>query len=313
MTNLAPEFRAEETLNFSQIKGFTLQADSTGLGWSSLYVSHQSEAPYTASLSGKPVILVSALDVGPVRANVAVAQSSEHLRAVSGAVSIVPDMHDLHVDLVSAIKTTHVYVKRSLFDEVAGSVVKSDPQAIIIRPRMGVSDPFLHNLCNEAREALQGNPEFSALYVEHLARILCAYLIRKYSTAVEQPVSASDRELGSRTLSVIRDFIEAHLDEPVTINDIADQVKLGPDQLSRRFKITTGMTLYQFVIRSRIDAAQRLLRETDTPIALIALECGFGDQVSFTRSFKKVTGSTPGAFRSNNEEILISVDTRRRR
>ena len=59
-----------------------------------------------------------------------------------------------------------------------------------------------------------------------------------------------------------------------------------------------GLTPSQFIAKTRIAAASRLLRETEQSIADIALACGFYDQSAFTRTFRAMTGVTPTQFRS---------------
>ena len=61
-----------------------------------------------------------------------------------------------------------------------------------------------------------------------------------------------------------------------------------------------GITAAQLVIKTRIDAARRMLRESAAPIARIALACGYCDQSAFTRQFKAVTGLTPAQYRETS-------------
>jgi|ERR1041385_4754349 AraC family transcriptional regulator len=70
------------------------------------------------------------------------------------------------------------------------------------------------------------------------------------------------------------------------------------DDFATRFRSATGCTLPQFVLRSRVELAKRLLIESGAPIAEIAIECGFFDQAHFTRAFVQATGATPRRFRS---------------
>jgi AraC family transcriptional regulator len=313
MLSVHPEFRAEETHGFESVTEVEVTASSAGLGWSAMYVSSQAQAPHKATFAGKPVILVSALDVGPVRACVGLGDTTHCFRAGSGAVSIIPDRQDVTVDLATSAKSTHVFVRRSLLEEVAGSLNGSDPADLAITARLGTFDPFLQRICNEARESLAAPDAMTATYVDYLARMLCAYLVRKYSTASQPLLSEREGKLSPRVIARIREFTEAHLDERCSVKDIADEVGMGPDHLGRLFKNTTGMTLYQFVIRCRVDLAQKLLSESAMPIATIALECGFSDQVSLTRTFKKVIGLTPAVFRAQDEDVIVTAQTRRRR
>ncbi len=52
------------------------------------------------------------------------------------------------------------------------------------------------------------------------------------------------------------------------------------------------------LLRARLDEAMRRLDDTDLPITTIASECGYYDQSSFTRQFRRATGLTPGTYRA---------------
>ncbi|MDP2022210.1 MAG: AraC family transcriptional regulator, partial [Hydrogenophaga sp.] len=68
-------------------------------------------------------------------------------------------------------------------------------------------------------------------------------------------------------------------------------------QLDQRIRGLFGVTAGQFVLRSRIERACDLLRHSRDPISEIALTCGYADQASFTRQFRKSVGLTPSAYR----------------
>jgi AraC-like DNA-binding protein len=67
--------------------------------------------------------------------------------------------------------------------------------------------------------------------------------------------------------------------------------------LGRRFKLSTGMTPHDYVVRCRLRRAMKLLSRTDRSIVDIALDVGCACQSHFTTMFRKCTGTTPGAFR----------------
>ncbi len=81
------------------------------------------------------------------------------------------------------------------------------------------------------------------------------------------------------------------------VEELAHRAGLSPDRFSRRVRTLFGLSPSQLVIRVRVDAARRMLREGAAPIARIALACGYCDQSAFTRQFKAVTGLTPAQYR----------------
>lgn len=91
---------------------------------------------------------------------------------------------------------------------------------------------------------------------------------------------------------------ERTLSDRVTPAWLAEQSNLTPQQLTRFTKRVFGLTSTQLIARIRIAAASRMLRDTEKPVADIAIACGFYDHSAFTRSFRNATGVTPSQFRS---------------
>ena len=72
---------------------------------------------------------------------------------------------------------------------------------------------------------------------------------------------------------------------------------LSLSSFERQIRRVYGLTPSQLLTRARLDAATRLLRETDLPIARVAAECGYFDHSAFARVFRSVVGLTPVQFR----------------
>jgi AraC-like DNA-binding protein/PAS domain-containing protein len=98
-------------------------------------------------------------------------------------------------------------------------------------------------------------------------------------------------------VSKAADFIRDRLGESLMLADIARQAGLSERQLQRLFRKAFGMTINQFIIRSRIQAAAHELTRSQRSIAEIALMFGFSDQSAFTNQFKSVVGFPPRIYR----------------
>lgn len=83
----------------------------------------------------------------------------------------------------------------------------------------------------------------------------------------------------------------------VDVSTLARLTRLSVRQLQRKFQTVLGVTPQEFLIKTRVLAASRALRESDAPLAEIAAECGFYDQSSFTEQFRRHVGQTPRQFR----------------
>lgn len=93
------------------------------------------------------------------------------------------------------------------------------------------------------------------------------------------------------------DQVRADSGKRPRVGDVAMKVGLSERQLGRRFRAAMGMTVQEFVLRTRIRDAANALRETDSELSELALQYGFCDQSAFTHQFKRHLGISPAAFR----------------
>ena len=99
------------------------------------------------------------------------------------------------------------------------------------------------------------------------------------------------------SLGRVVDHIDAHLNRPIRVAELARVAGCGVDALERRVRRAFHRSPGQLVLTARIDHARTLLTQTSAPLAQIALDCGFSDQAAFSRTFARLTGQTPGQFR----------------
>ena len=83
-----------------------------------------------------------------------------------------------------------------------------------------------------------------------------------------------------------------------TLDDVAEHVGLSRTYLSSVFKKATGVGLFEYVNRYRVEVSKMLLVDTEMNMVEVAGECGFQDQSYFTRVFKKLVGVSPKRYRS---------------
>jgi AraC-like DNA-binding protein len=83
----------------------------------------------------------------------------------------------------------------------------------------------------------------------------------------------------------------------LTVAELARRAGMSSRQLERRFKAAFGVSPQQFLIKTRLLAACRALRETDKTMAEVAMVCGFTDQSGFSRHFRQHFAMTPSQFR----------------
>ena len=98
----------------------------------------------------------------------------------------------------------------------------------------------------------------------------------------------------------IEQYITERLREKIGVEDICQRFFLSKNALYRLFESEFGMPIGKYILSKRIQLSADALRNTNTPIATIAAECGFSDYNYFIRAFKKQMGITPLQFRKAN-------------
>lgn len=96
-----------------------------------------------------------------------------------------------------------------------------------------------------------------------------------------------------QVIKLVREFIEEHLDEELSLVRLSEQVYLNPSYLSRLYKKVTGENLSEYIDRVRIQKAKKLMEGGNTKIHEIGKQVGYENAASFTRFFRKMTFSSP--------------------
>ncbi len=137
-----------------------------------------------------------------------------------------------------------------------------------------------------------------AVLIDSLALELTACIVDNYSVdARRQPENGSDHRLDARRLRRVVDYMTAHLEDDISLDDLAGAAFLSPFHFVRVFGNTMGVPPHRYLSRMRLEQAKTLLALRDKPISQIALTCGFSSQSNFTRAFNRAAGMTPLAFR----------------
>lgn len=291
-------FTGAETHGLALAQQSKVAVTSDGLGWSSAYVSRQQIAPHQRSFAPCAHPLIAFALKGPVPVWRKVHGIAARKMVLPGSFGIIPGNSAFEAKLEVPSESVHVYVRQEIIDEVAAELREGDAGARQLLPRFGAFDPVLEQLAMGLYEAAREPPPSSALYADHMARAIAARLVQYHSNAASKFVRiTAESGLSQRDLKIVRDFVEANLAAQFSLVDLARETSLSPAHFARLFKKSLGLAPHQYVLRSRIERAQRLLAETAKPVSVIAYECGFADQMHLTKVFRRLTGSTPSAFR----------------
>uniref|UniRef100_UPI003783A20E AraC family transcriptional regulator n=1 Tax=Prosthecobacter sp. TaxID=1965333 RepID=UPI003783A20E len=114
---------------------------------------------------------------------------------------------------------------------------------------------------------------------------------------LRRPDEAERRLPVFQTVAQAVEIIRRDFSKPLLIEDVAKSCGQSLRQLQRRFQSAFGITPQEFLLKTRVLAAVRLLEETSLTASEIAQQCGFVDASSFTQHFRKRMGESPAAYR----------------
>lgn len=207
------------------------------------------------------------------------------------AISYVPAGMDLRVDLHGLRQMRHLDIH---FD--AGQILQRlgedlDPRRLQ-DPHLLFSDARVQALGQLIASECVSETPLHDLYGDGLALSLILAALR-----LERAAPRMRSALAGWQLRRVLDFIEAHCLRAIRLEELAALTGLSQSQFSHGFKRSTGSAPHQWQMIVRIRKAQQLLVGGSTPLSAIAAETGFSDQAHFTRTFRKVTGTTPAHWR----------------
>ncbi len=105
-----------------------------------------------------------------------------------------------------------------------------------------------------------------------------------------------------------QNFIEAHITERISIDELADKVVVGRRSFERRFKQATNNTVLEYIHRVKIEAAKRSFENSRKNINDVMFDVGYTDTKAFRSIFKKITGLTPVEYRNKyNKMVVVEV------
>jgi AraC family transcriptional regulator len=170
--------------------------------------------------------------------------------------------------------------------------------AASIARRGGFRDPLLAEMGYALAAELEHETAAGKLLAETLASSLTARLIQSHRGASADVIAHHPRNgLDQRRLARVLDYIEANIEDDLTLPRLASIACLSQFHFARAFRAAVGHSPHRYVSRRRLDRAKQLLKHADQPLADIALALQFSCQANFTRAFRHATGQTPAQYR----------------
>lgn len=114
-------------------------------------------------------------------------------------------------------------------------------------------------------------------------------------------VEVTIMENNKTTIQFLINYIEEHISQDITLEELADTVGYSKYHLHRMFTSLVGFSVHQYVIRRRLTESAKKLLFSELPILEIALDAGYESQQAYTYAFKGLYKMTPQAFRRKHE------------
>ncbi|BDW87647.1 helix-turn-helix domain-containing protein [Thalassospira tepidiphila] len=282
----------------SQIEGISLLDDLRFRRWNAAitdlwHVECEQEAGGTY-VSRAP-LLVALLDcIGDTRVNVRAASDvAKTTNRKQGCLYYVPAGMEISSEIFGKCRLRHldVHLDINALESSLGHEINRD---ILETPRMGFCDQRINTLARMLATDLENGMTSPQIYGESLVTALTAALLSPTQSGEPQRKRG---KLAPYHLRKSVDYIEQNCGRTIRLDELAQLTGLSQSYFCSAFRESTGMPPQQWQMKARVERAKTLLKDAETPLASVALRVGFADQAHLTRVFRKIVGTTPGAWR----------------
>lgn len=186
----------------------------------------------------------------------------------------------------------HLYIPHELLAEVSEDF--GHPAFELVDPCLRV-EPDLTPIENIITNLIAKKDRLAQLEMDHVGIMACARLLRCWST--RQPASAMKGRLGAWQVKRAITFLMDHLQEDISLSDVASHVGLSQFHFNRAFKRSVGVSPHRYLLLKRIEKAKELLAHGTLSITEIAERVGYTDPNQLARAFRKEVLTTPSEYR----------------
>lgn len=229
-------------------------------------------------------------------------------REVAGDLDIVPARTAASWEMKQEGMALIMCVPDALLRAVAMRLDR-DPGSIDIADRFQMRDPVIEHIGWTLKADLESNVTSERLLRDSLGVALAARLLQRHYRG-SLPMREIRGGLTHTKLERVIAHIEDNLASKLSLPGIAEVAGMSVSHLKTLFRNSTGVPVYEYVLRRRVERAQFLLRNHKLSIAEIAVATGFAHQSHLARHMHRILGYTPSALRrkSSKQPVLRAVN-----
>lgn len=138
------------------------------------------------------------------------------------------------------------------------------------------------------------------IFLESVATALASALMQTRGI-LRRPLKSNMAALSPFQLRKVTEKIRGHIDQDLSVADLAEAAGLSTAYFSEAFRKTTGCPPHQFLLRARVERAKELLRTSDKTVIEVALACGFQSSQQLAKVFQRLLKATPTNYRREFE------------
>jgi AraC family transcriptional regulator len=208
-----------------------------------------------------------------------------------GDIDLVPSGEAGGFDAESSYESLEIRFTRDSLERVAVEIGRGGSEARLQVRHMLRNDRILY-LVQALEEDRKADSPSGPLYAESVGVALAIQLLGM----TEERFARSGR-LSDRQLRMLFEYVDAHLDQPLTVSILSRETGASSSHLRAWFKTATGMTIHRYVVRKRVERARLLLSQGRLSTSEVALAAGFSHQSHLARWMRREYGYTPGRAR----------------
>jgi len=212
-----------------------------------------------------------------------------------GQFCVVPAGSSTRWTLTAPATSLLLRLNRSLMRDTAEHM-RLDPE---LAPAIHIRDPQIERIGWMMQTEEQDGHPGGRIFADSLASALAARLLALQTLAARQPPASPVRALPAWQLHAVQDYIEANLDQDLTLAELAAVAGFSVSHFKELFRHAAGMPVHRFVLARRVEHARQLLQSGQLTNTEIALEAGFAHPSHMARSIRQSLNLTPAQLREH--------------